>query len=123
MNLMKQYFGSKILKKNFYEKGISEMISQHMRLTDFGEREGRTINAANCLWKFRSAGKGVSNLETPVVREVSQPVVHLAIAKFLTSHYINIMQQVTCCYVTLGYVSSYVVAFSVFVLPVKFLRE
>ena len=57
----------------------------------------------------------VSNLETPIVQEVSQPVVHLVIAKVLTSHYINIKQQVTCCDVTLGYVSSYVVGFSVFV--------
>ena len=49
MNLMKQYFGSGRGEGNFYDKGISEMISQRMRPTDFGEQEGRTINAANCL--------------------------------------------------------------------------
>jgi len=55
----------------------------------------------------------VSNLETPILRQVSQPVLHLVIAKFLTAHYINTKQQITCCDVTLEYVSSYVVAFSV----------
>jgi hypothetical protein len=59
--------------------------------------------------------KRASNLETPIIRQVSKPVLHFVIAKFLTSHYINTKQQITCCDVTLGYVSSYVVAFSVFI--------
>jgi len=91
------------------------MISQHMRLTDFGERAGRTINAAKLLVKISQRRKRASNLETPIVRDVSQPVVHLVIAKFHTSPYINTKQRVTCCDVTLGYVSSYVVAFGIFV--------
>jgi hypothetical protein len=57
MNLMKQYFGSKILKKN-HDKGKGGMISQRMQPDDFGEQAGRTINAANCLLKLSSAAKG-----------------------------------------------------------------
>ena len=116
MNLMKQYFGSKIFPKK-------KSLRQSQRRNDI------TAHAAKWLWgtsgpynkrckllvETSQHRKRASNLETPTIREVSQPVLDIVIAKFLTSHCINTKQQVTCCDVTLGYVSSYVGAFSVFI--------